>query len=315
MRETTVDKDHIVFLSWHSQGDILRLIKKYGYKLSSIYRLGQFKFVHIIRELGFRIGLAKSSYWYNASLKNYSGTIIIFDALISLQSVIWLKKNAPCARIIFWYWNNLTAKSIPPAALRAIGCETWSFNWLDCQKFDMNYNHQFYIPIHYESIKRSAPTSKIYDLVFVGKDKGRLKRIRLMQTRNVYASLKWFTYVVADHFYLRWTNKKYRPMISYKKMLALHSQGKAILELTMSENAGITLRTMDALFLQQKLVTDNKNIRYSPFYDPDNIFIIGIDDDSRINDFLELPYKKVSKEVIDSYSFQDWVTRFFMSQT
>ena len=88
-----------------------------------------------------------------------------------------------------------------------------------------------------------------------------------------------------------------------------------ILELTKKNQAGLTLRALEALFYEKKLITDNENIKEYDFYDSNNIFILKQDEElsakkkKELEDFLRKDFKIVSKEVKKQYTIENWLEK------
>ena len=88
-----------------------------------------------------------------------------------------------------------------------------------------------------------------------------------------------------------------------------------ILELTKKNQAGLTLRALEALFYEKKLITDNENIKEYDFYNSNNIFILKQDEElnakkkKELEDFLRKDFKIVSKEVKKQYTIENWLEK------
>jgi 1,5-rhamnosyltransferase len=80
-----------------------------------------------------------------------------------------------------------------------------------------------------------------------------------------------------------WCVANYIPYIDYIER-ALRS--KVIVEANLPGQTGITLRTLEAAFLNKKLLTNNPFVRNLDFYDANNIFIFGEDDPGTLDRFL-----------------------------
>lgn len=74
---------------------------------------------------------------------------------------------------------------------------------------------------------------------------------------------------------------------------------------------GITLRVLESLFFEKKLITNNINIINCEFYNKNNIFIINKDNLDDLNDFLKSEYKKIDKKIINYFDYESWLNRFF----
>lgn len=74
---------------------------------------------------------------------------------------------------------------------------------------------------------------------------------------------------------------------------------------------GFTLRVLESLFFEKKLITNNINIINCEFYNKNNIFIINKDNLDDLNDFLKSEYKKIDKKIINYFDYESWLNRFF----
>ena len=64
---------------------------------------------------------------------------------------------------------------------------------------------------------------------------------------------------------------------------------------------------MEALFFEKKLITNNASVRDYDFYDKNNIFIYGVDDD--LNSFMSLSYKKIDDSIKYKYTLDGFVEK------
>lgn len=293
----------IKVISYSNNSLIAKQIKSEGMESVSAYKGGiMVCFRYVFEQIGY-----KSTFFFNKKLKNYNGTIIVADAMISYEFLEWLKSENANARIIFWYWNNLTDKMLQPEKIKALGIETWSYNKFDCEKYNLQYNTQFYSVKFYEKMRKPIKQSHI-DLAFIGKDKGRMSQIDGLKKKTC---LKVYTYYVADHFYLFFKNFRYHFFpISYKKMIEIQNFAKAILDIETNIYGGLSLRIFDGLYFEKKVVTNNRSVIDEEFYDADNFFILGYDDIANIGQFLNTDYKKINSTIIQKYEFQNWLARF-----
>ena len=73
---------------------------------------------------------------------------------------------------------------------------------------------------------------------------------------------------------------------------------------------GLTLRVLEALFYSKKLITNNKNIKKYDFYNPNNIFIWGVDDEKNLLNFINSDYITIEENILNRYSYDSWINRF-----
>lgn len=304
--------EDVLILSWNLDYSIHSILKKADKNqrmVRNCYRFNGSFFMNMVRELWFSLGLPGAQWWYAPSLKAFEGLIIVFDAMIRLDFLKWLKQSNPNARVVFWYWKAVSKKQVQPEDARKLGCEVWSFSPADCQKYEMKYSEQFYIKNTYEFLADAASVEPEHDIVFVGRDKGRVSQIKELMTKPVWSKCRWFLYVTADHFYQRYQSKEYRPLVSYEETLRMQQKGKAILEIVYSNTTGTTLRIFDAAYLRRKLITNSVDIQKMRMYTPHNVFIIGTDSEDRLEEFLNTPFHPIPEEVLEQYAFGSWLQR------
>ena len=69
---------------------------------------------------------------------------------------------------------------------------------------------------------------------------------------------------------------------------------------------------MEAIFFNKKLITTNKDVKNSMFYDPNNILIVDLDNvhSNELLDFYMKEFHPYSSKIRNYYSFESWVDRF-----
>lgn len=102
-----------------------------------------------------------------------------------------------------------------------------------------------------------------------------------------------------------------RKTIPAAETISVYRNTKAILELMRAGQTGLSFRFFEAMALEKKIITNNREIPNYDFYTPENILILK-DDFSNLNkDFFEKPYRKLSQDVYDYYTLDKWVDRVF----
>ena len=234
--------------------------------------------------------------------------IVIFDNMI-LVPFLKLKANWH-TRIIYWRWNILTEAEAHKLWYVKPFCELWTFDEFDSKKYGMNLNNQFYgiIP------QRELPAPKYIKRAFcVCVDKGRYEE--LGEIRKLLIKYN----VICDFILVKEKNKNYNPCdsewikdegISYSEFVERTINSDLVVDLVQHSQVGITVRVLEALFYNKKLITNNIAVKQYPFYNPSNVFIYGSDDELRIREFLESPYVEISKEIKEQYLIDQWIRNF-----
>ena len=100
--------------------------------------------------------------------------------------------------------------------------------------------------------------------------------------------------------------------ISREKYNKLMLNSEIILELLQFKQSGITQRTLDAVYLNKKLITNNSYVKKYDFYHENNILVINENTiEEEIENFKKLEYVKISDEIIGYYSIEQWAKDIF----
>lgn len=288
-----------------SVDDIEAKMKQKGIEVIKAYEKKHFIARQILKAKNI-INFSNIEYPYNKEIKKIrKKTILVFDAGITIDFMKWLHEIHPDKRIIFWYWNRVQTAAIKPVQLQNV--EIWSYSLEDCKKYGLRYNTTFYLN-NWESIK--APIEQ--DILFVGIDKGRAELLWGLEKEWIQLGISTKFYIVKDSWHqLKW-HRKYKKEIPYSHIIKLINSSKAILDFYVDVTAGFSLRTMESLFFEKKLITNNKNIIEWEFYCPENVFVLGKDSSDCLIEFLHRPIKHFKKNEIDYYDIEQWMDRFFV---
>jgi len=275
-------------------------IKQKGLDVYSAYRNVSF-LARIVRKIFFTLRLPETV-WYDKWKYKLRGveTLILFFTQDD-KIIHYIKSVNPDIRLIVWYWNPVFRGTNPNRLPDSI-CEKWSFDKNDALKFGMKYNTQFFL----NNIK--LPKNEIaYDVLFVGKDKGRKQMINDLEAEMSEEGINTYFHVVEDN--LSFGNHK--RAIPYEESLTLLSKSRSILDIIQPGQSGLTLRPLEALFFQKKLITNDTSIKTQKFYHPNNIFILGENKMEYLNRFLATPFEDVATDIVKYYDMHSWFKRFF----
>lgn len=273
--------------------------------------------IHGISKLFFklehRLNSGNKSQWYNSEWSEHVSdynVIILFDAFDDSDIVEYICRKAPNTRLIIYYYNMIKRVELLDR-IKTLDCEIWSFDKNDAIKYKLKYNPQFY----FRKIDFDGDVLRNFDyksdVFFVGKDKNRLSSLMNidMQLQNNGVRTKFI--VVGDR-QQRYTSKQKNYLgkhISYAECIEYVKHTKCIFDMVQKGQKGMTLRVVEAMFFNKKLITNNDNILYMDFYDSQNIYVIGHDNRS-MSDFILQTRAKRSEKFIHEYSFENWLNNF-----
>lgn len=280
------------------------LISDLGYTVLSVY-IGHGFILRNIRKLWFKYNLPFSQIWFRKDiLKESTDTIILFDSLVTKDYLTWLTQKFNGKRIVFWYWNPVR-KSLSIKFFNSSILEKWSYSPMDCKDFALEYNSQFY----FNHLK--IPDEEIvYDVFFLGRDKGRLSELLKLKQKFESLNLNVLFHISPNQRRFLKKNNAYQKIISYDMALIEMAKSRAILDILSNPLDGLSLRALESLFHERKLITNSQTIIDYDFYDTQNVFILGKDKLSDLPSFIKSPYKKIDEVIVDSYDFKNWIKRF-----
>lgn len=259
------------------------------------------KGVTLLKKFAISTGLF-SKLWYEAWIDRIDQfhTIIIF-ATTDYTFIRHINRVYPHIRLIFWYWNPAFRVGLPKPDLFNLA-EVWSFDPDDCAKFNLKFNTTFF----FKGIE-VFKSDKKYDILFLGINKGRREYLNKLQDQFEKIGVTVNFLIVPDK---REINVEPVKPISYEKYLKLVSKTRCILDLMPVGQSGLTLRPMEAIFLNVKLVSNDLNLLQQSFYHPNNVFLLGHDRLENFRNFLEAPYQEIDKNIVYQFDFDNWLNRF-----
>lgn len=183
------------------------------------------------------------------------------------------------------------------------GFEFYTYNPHDARKYKMNLTSQVY-----RRFWGVNGVSKQSDFYFVGKNKNRegvLRKIENILTKKGY------------NVDFRIFEEKPIEFIPYDENVRLTMGTRCIVDLVATKyNAGMTLRPLEALFFKKKLLTNDKSVKKSDFYHPDNIFVIDDNylDLDGIEEFMKKPFHEISESIVERYDVNNWLKHYFIDK-
>lgn len=233
---------------------------------------------------------------------------LIIVANVDTASVVkYVNKKFPNIKIHVWY-NNPVKNEISPTVFKKLNCSLWTFDKNDSREFGMKYNAQYIDVVNFINISPNLPSS--WDIVFIGASKDRLNIIRNFEEKVKELGISFHPYVIKSKNESLENYNFQKKKLSYAAVLSMESRGRAILEILQSGQSGLSLRPLEAIFLEKKIITNNAEIENEPFYSSENVFILGKDDFSNLNTFLNAPVSLIDHKIREYYTFSSWVSRF-----
>ncbi|HEM5166085.1 TPA: lipopolysaccharide biosynthesis protein, partial [Streptococcus suis] len=160
-----------------------------------------------------------------------------------------------------------------------------------------------------------------YDMSFIGtghEDRVKIVKALTHQLENKQRNV--FSYFFIPHKLVYYLNKIKNPHFKYvqmedvefkqlpfEKLYEIYSQSKCVVDIESSKQNGLTMRTIEMIGLEKKLITTNKDIVHYDFFNPANIMILDRNDPVIDLEFIDKPYIPLDEKIRTKYSLHDWI--------
>ncbi len=242
---------------------------------------------------------------------------VLFFSIENRKTLQILRKFVRARQQSAWFWDPIRSyrksalsRWVYKVWLRHSGLKTYTFDPRDAKEFGLELIEQVF---RHDPVLEDAAAVKDIDLYFIGTDKGRLPELVRWKELFERQGLHTHFHIVADK------RKTYGPKdralvtddwISYASNLELVRRSKCLLEVLQGTQTGPTMRSIEALFFDCKLITNNASIVDYEFYHPSRIFVIGRDRPEDLQAFLQAPLEVASEELLRKHEIRTWLRRF-----
>ena len=307
---------------------ILDTLKDAGYNVTyydARPKMGQFK----------KFFFNYVSFFHKKLINNYIKQIIkendnvTFDLVLVLSVVTFTKEqmdyflsNIKCNKKIYYMWDAITNYPVVSEYLPLFD-KAYSFDPADCKKYNLIYQNTFYS-------KNAALDNKCekqqFDIFFIASflpkryiDFKKFKQI--CENQNI--KFKYFIVIKTYFTYLFFKIIHHKCHLdkkdfSFKQVSEIEknnyiSSSKAILDIPFDNQTGITMRVIEALVNNKKVITTNQYVGEYSFYNKNNFFIIGKDDYSNLKDFLSTDFVKVDFNYEKEFSVNSLINNIIIN--
>lgn len=231
-----------------------------------------------------------------------------------------LKEQQKTAIFIFYTWDSFLNNTNPLKCLPVFD-RNITFDINDANSKGLIHRPLFYLN-EYAEIEEPI---RHYDVSFIGSI--HIHRYQLIKQflRSIDPKYKCYMYLFVPSKILYYARKlvlfpvygrstksdfKYSPL-NQLTIVDIFSKSKAILDVCHHNQAGLTMRTIEALGAKRKLITNNLNVEAYDFYDPRNILILDEKNIQISNEFLDSDYVPIRSDIHARYSIDGWINEVF----
>lgn len=266
-------------------------------------------------------------YYQGISEELESESVFDFIFLLNLEAMpLWFIKNLRATYsntpIVLYMWdsfkNKVHTQDYIPLCNRVI-----SFDKEDqkCYPF-LEFRPLFFLN-QYSEI--TSCKNYIYDVSFVAT----AHSDRFVIAQEIKKQIEKFGGVAFNYFYLqskklflylKLTNPAFKSTrvsdfnyksLSTDELLDVIAKSKAVLDIQHPKQTGLTMRTIEMIGAERKLITTNAAIREYDFFNPNNICIIDRENPVLDKNFLSSTYQPIDDNLYHKYSIDGWLEYIF----
>ncbi|MGB3159721.1 MAG: capsular biosynthesis protein CpsH [Carnobacterium sp.] len=253
--------------------------------------------------------------------KNYDYVFIVKCDMISADILNEMKSIFNSAKFCLYLWDSV--KNIPGIVDKfQFFHKISSFDREDVK----NYKNIQFRPLFYiDNFKRKDSISKNniykYDLSFCGTVHS--DRYRIIQEIKNYSkknSYHFFTFLYLQSKFIYWyyklTKKEFISTtiknfdfdkMNGKSISEIVNDSRVVLDIQHPKQTGLTMRTIEMLGMEKKLITTNQDIVNYDFYKKNNILVIPRKEIKIPKEFLSEEYEPLSDDIYQKYSIEYWI--------
>lgn len=252
--------------------------------------------------------------------KNFDYILVIRGEYTPKDSLERMRSYFPAAKMVLYMWDSLVNNKFIRAKWEYYD-KVFTFDRIDY----LNHKESIdFLPLfYYEDYlpKDTGITEYKYDMSFIGtghEDRVKIVKALTHQLENKQRNV--FSYFFIPHKLVYYLNKIKNPHFKYvrmedvefkqlpfEKLYEIYSQSKCVVDIESSKQNGLTMRTIEMIGLEKKLITTNKDIVHYDFFNPDNIMILDRKDPVIDLEFIDKPYIPLDEKIRTKYSLHDWI--------
>lgn len=250
--------------------------------------------------------------------KDYDYILIVKCDMTPADILEKFRKEYPHARLCLNLWDSVD--NIPGVAEKFKYFDTLhSFDRNDCEKYPQLRFRPLFFGDHFRKEPHTGDYK--YDISFLGTiHSDRFAVIKQVQMIAEEKGLNCYWFLFLQSKFIYWfykaTKKEFRGVIrnafSFNKMSAadiakIVDESRIILDIQHPKQTGLTMRTIEMLGMNKKLITTNPSIKKYDFYDPRNIAVVDRRHIEISEDFLNSQYNPLSNGLYEKYSLKNWI--------
>lgn len=265
----------------------------------------------------------------NALKVDYQIVFVVKGEALPLGKLAEFRKSMPNARFIYYTWDSF--KNVKNAYDKLPYFDKiYSFDRFDCL-LDQRIKHLplFYTKAYEElaAINSGKESPIDIDLLLLGSIHS--DRYSVAQKiyyaaksvmpdvcihKNLYFQSRWvfaIKKIIDPEFRLiPWENVAWKAL-NTQQTVALVARSRILIDVHHPKQTGLTMRMLESVGAQKKIITTNPDVKNYDFYQQDNILVVDRNNPEIPEGFLRQPYKPLDNNIYARYSLRMWVKEIF----
>lgn len=250
--------------------------------------------------------------------KDYDYILIVKCDMTPINILERFRIFFPKAKLCLNLWDSVD--NIPGITGKFKYFDTMhSFDRNDCERYPELKFRPLFFGDQFRKMNRNGIDK--YDISFCGTiHSDRYAVIKQVQTIASEKGLNcfWFLYLQSRfiYYFYKLIKKEFRGtsknIFSFNKMTAgdvasVVDQSKIILDIQHPNQTGLTMRTIEMVGMNKKLITTNHSIKDYDFYNPTNILVIDRKNVEIDPAFFSTQYEPLPNNMYEYYSIESWI--------
>ncbi len=325
MKEANLLNNRILYINEeksHYDTRLVQKLKELGAIVDSFHTIPETVYFRIINKLKLP---SATNYLTNLTnqiflKKNYDYILIKLGIQFDSGFFTKLRELNPSATFINFHWDSIRPDYDYLKTIKYFD-KVFSFDPKDCLNHaEIKYLPLFYLD-EYEIFRRNKTNkSKEIDVLFIGNWRN-YERYNLVKTTENLCKRSQIRFYYYLHYsiirQIRALRKGIIPyeakhkFLSHDEILNFFSITNTVIDFPSSFQTGLTIRTFETLGAGKKLITTNKSIINEPFYNPEYINILDLNNLILDIDFIRNTPTSPIGEVINNYSIKNYINKLF----
>lgn len=245
----------------------------------------------------------------------YDLILVINGQTVSTKTLQTLKNTYAEARFILYLWDSVQNR---PKSVQNFTFfdKVLTFDSVDASRYGIGLRPLFFTP----ELENSSKVVQQFDISFVATMHSDRYQVvsKLIQNLPTNLTTNWYFYLQAKWvFYLyKLTKKSFRQSeintfkfkpIDKQNLKQIFHASKAILDIEHPKQNGLTMRTLETVGANKKLITTNAKVKEYDFFREENIIVIDRNNPNIPNAFWDTEYQALPDNIYAKYQLKNWL--------